>query len=146
MNAVPGLEVLDQALALSPVIYDVTGKIVSDALFPEEILDPAEFFGELTSGLTGNLNEKLQATLNRRSLGIRFGKFTDGRAYSLAIRLRELGYAGQLHALGDINQELLHHMLRLGFSHFHLPPTSPSAIDPAVLQPFRAHYQRTAIE
>lgn len=146
MNAVMVPELSEQEALVGLRIYGVDGQIASDARSPEEILDPATRYGDLLSGLAGNLDHQLRELLPKQSLAIRFSKFTDGRAYSLGIRLREMGYRGQLHALGDINQEILHHMLRIGFTHFHLPAPGPDTIDLAVLHPFGAHYQRTAIE
>lgn len=146
MNAVVLPELIEPEASVSARIYGVDGRIASDARSPEEVLDPATLYGDLLSGLAGNLDDQLRELLPKQSLAIRFAKFTDGRAYSLAIRLREVGYRGQLHALGEINQEILHHMLRIGFTHFHLSAPGPAEIDLAVLHPFSAHYQRTAIE
>lgn len=146
MNAVVLPELIEAEAAVDVRIYGVDGQIARDARSPEEVLDPAAWYGDLLSGLAGNLDHQLREVLSKQSLAIRFGKFTDGRAYSLGIRLREMGYRGQLHALGEINQEILHHMLRIGFTHFHLPAPGPAKIDLAVLHPFSAHYQRTAIE
>lgn len=48
-----------------------------------------------------------------------FPKFTDGRAYSTARRLRQQrGYAGRLRAAGDVLLDQLPHMLRCGFDTF----------------------------
>jgi len=48
-----------------------------------------------------------------------FPKFTDGRAYSTARRLREtLGYGGELRATGDVLFDQMPLMLRAGFDAF----------------------------
>jgi uncharacterized protein (DUF934 family) len=47
-----------------------------------------------------------------------FPKFTDGRAYSIARRLREGGYAGEIRAMGDVLLDQLPLMLRTGFTSF----------------------------
>ena len=49
-----------------------------------------------------------------------FPKFTDGRAYSLARRLRESGYAGEIRATGDVLLDQLPLMLRAGFDAFEI--------------------------
>jgi phosphoadenosine phosphosulfate reductase len=49
-----------------------------------------------------------------------FPKFTDGRAYSLARRLRESGYAGEIRAVGDVLLDQLPLMLRAGFDSFEI--------------------------
>lgn len=45
--------------------------------------------------------QALLAASNRYDLiAVRFGRFSDGRGFSLARRLRDLGYAGRLRAVG----------------------------------------------
>ncbi len=54
-------------------------------------------------------------------VAIDFPKFTDGRGYSIARRLREVhGYAGTLRATGDVLRDQLFYMLRCGFDAFAL--------------------------
>ena len=58
-------------------------------------------------------------------IALAFPKFTDGRAYSAARRLRNLaGYRGQIRATGDVLLDQIPLMLRSGFDAFeirHLP-------------------------
>ena len=49
-----------------------------------------------------------------------FPKFTDGRAYSTARRLREWGYRGEIRATGDVLIDQLPLMLRAGFDAFEI--------------------------
>jgi uncharacterized protein (DUF934 family) len=49
-----------------------------------------------------------------------FPKFTDGRAYSTARRLREAGFAGEIRATGDVLLDQLPLMLRAGFNAFEI--------------------------
>jgi phosphoadenosine phosphosulfate reductase len=84
--------------------------------------------------------EEIQSLLIHDSIGIVFPKFTDGRGYSLAARLRELGYRGALHALGDIDQEVMFLLRRVGFDYFHLP-NDVQRLDPHIVTPFSGHYQ-----
>lgn len=49
-----------------------------------------------------------------------FPKFTDGRAYSTARRLREAGYVGEIRATGDVLLDQLPLMLRAGFTSFEI--------------------------
>lgn len=51
-------------------------------------------------------------------VALAFPKFTDGRAYSTARRLREAGYRGEIRATGDILLDQLPLMLRAGFNAF----------------------------
>ncbi len=147
MSAV--LKELPNAPDIQPIrVFDTEGKATDHYRFPERELSVQEFYGSITGQFEQRPSEKILLLLCHKSLAIRFDKFTDGRPYTLAQRLRELGYAGELHAVGDINQELVHHLRRVGFTHFHLllSDLTQHRLDHSVLNPFGAHYQRTAIE
>jgi uncharacterized protein (DUF934 family) len=52
-------------------------------------------------------------------IAVDFHKFTDGRGYTLAYRLRKQhGYRGELRAMGDILQDQLFYLQRVGFDSF----------------------------
>lgn len=52
-------------------------------------------------------------------IAVDFHKFTDGRGYTLAYRLRtQYGYRGELRAMGDIQQDQLFYLQRAGFDSF----------------------------
>ncbi|MEM8498329.1 MAG: DUF934 domain-containing protein [Pseudomonadota bacterium] len=53
-------------------------------------------------------------------IAINFPVFSDGRAYSYARRLRQLGYKGEVRAIGDVLPDQLHYMSRCGFDAFEL--------------------------
>ncbi len=54
-------------------------------------------------------------------IGIQFPKFTDGRGYSSAALLRSRhGWRGELRALGDVLQDQLYALRRVGFDSFAL--------------------------
>ena len=54
-------------------------------------------------------------------IAIDFPKFADGRGYSHAYVLRtHLGYEGELRAVGEVLQDQLWHMSRVGFDSFEL--------------------------
>jgi len=56
-------------------------------------------------------------------VGVQFPKFTDGRGYSTAVLLRtRLGWRGELRALGDVLQDQLFALRRVGFDSFALRP------------------------
>ncbi|MGF1658916.1 MAG: DUF934 domain-containing protein [Rubrimonas sp.] len=48
-------------------------------------------------------------------IGVRFSAFTDGRGFSLARRLRALGYSGRLRAVGALIPDQLRHARACGF-------------------------------
>lgn len=127
-------------------VFDVAGQRVERYASPEIEIHCDDFYGSITGKFEPRPREKLLALLDNESIAIHFDKFTDGRPYTLAHRLRELGYVGELHAVGNINQELIHHLRRVGFTHFHLLGPATHHLDHSVLYPFGGHYQRTAIE
>jgi phosphoadenosine phosphosulfate reductase len=53
-------------------------------------------------------------------IALPFPKFSDGRSYSTARRLRETGYKGQIRATGDVLLDQLPLMLRAGFDAFEI--------------------------
>ena len=63
--------------------------------------------------------ERLVPDLPRLGLvALHFPKFSDGSAYSQARRLRRAGYAGELRATGNVLQDQLLLMARVGFDAF----------------------------
>ncbi|MFK7731917.1 MAG: DUF934 domain-containing protein [Pseudomonadales bacterium] len=65
--------------------------------------------------------EPLAEDLEQLSMiAINFPVFSDGRAYSYARRLRQLGYQGEVRAIGDVLPDQLHYMTRCGFNAFEL--------------------------
>lgn len=74
-----------------------------------------------------------------------FPKFTDGRAYSLARRLREGGFAGEIRATGDVLLDQLPLMLRAGFDAFEITnAATASALEAAPLPAVSRVYQAGA--
>ncbi len=52
-------------------------------------------------------------------IAVDFHKFTDGRGYTLAYRLRkQYGYRGELRAMGDVQRDQLFYLDRLGFDSY----------------------------
>jgi len=54
-----------------------------------------------------------------------FPAFNDGRAYSIARRLREMGYRGELRAIGNVLPDQLQFMLQVGFDAFEIGERFP---------------------
>lgn len=130
-------------LNVTPCIFDLTGERVAHASTLALVLETDAIFSRSEAGtVTSYLRGVLAAQDSQpTAIGIRFEKFTDGRSYSIASRLREIGYAGELHALGDINQELVFLLRRVGFTHFHIPDPGTEALTTEVLEPFKGYYQ-----
>lgn len=52
-------------------------------------------------------------------IAVDFHKYTDGRGYSLAYRLRnQFGFRGELRAMGDVLRDQLFYLQRVGFDTF----------------------------
>jgi len=124
------------------LIFDLSGKRIIEAVVLTKIIEPAQL---IAADHNQSMTEKIQQIKDELTtedvIGIKFDKFADGRSYSIAARLREAGYTGALHALGDINQELVYMMKRVGFTHFHLPDPGTVKLAPHILEPFAGYYQ-----
>lgn len=122
-------------------VFDQNGRRSTSHMDPQLTIEPEDIYGSITGQELPNVRQKLIALLSLPSVAIPFEKPTEGRPYSLALRLRELGFQGEIHAVGAVNQELVHHLARVGFTHFHLSG-SRNAISPEVIHPFSFTYQR----
>lgn len=88
---------------------------------------------------------RLAPLLDRlRLVEIDFPKFRDGRGFSSARILREMGYTGEIKATGDVLLDLVFFMRRCGFDSF--APTAPfdAADVKAALNRYPYVYQHAA--
>lgn len=75
-------------------------------------------------------------------VAIDFPKFTDGRGFSIAYLLRSrFGYRGQLRAIGDVLQDQLFFMKRVGFDAFAVRADKDIRKALLSLRPFTDTYQ-----
>lgn len=82
------------------------------------------------------------ALLDLPLIALDFPKFTDGRSYSYAQRLRKrLGYTGQLRATGDVLRDQLLYMWRCGFDAFEVRADKPLEDALAAFAEFSVDYQ-----
>lgn len=73
--------------------------------------------------------EALRLFLPRLSLVVlAFPAFTDGRAYSLARQIRDLGFGGELRAAGNVLPDQLQFMQAVGFDAFEVTDRFPEAV------------------
>lgn len=88
--------------------------------------------------------EQLAGDLHRLAfVALNFPTFRDGRAYSSASILRQqLGYTGELRAIGDVRRDQLEQMSRCGFDKFCLADGSILALSD--VPQFSYHYQSAA--
>ncbi len=77
---------------------------------------------------------------------LNFPKFTDGRAYSQAWRLRRRhGFEGDIRACGDVRVDQLQQMARSGFSSAVLIEGQDLALGQQLLSRFHGFYQGDAL-
>jgi uncharacterized protein (DUF934 family) len=75
-------------------------------------------------------------------IGVKFPKFTDGRGYSTAVLLRTRhGWRGELRALGDVLQDQLFALRRVGFDSFALGADRDPQAALGAFAPFSDTYQ-----
>jgi uncharacterized protein (DUF934 family) len=88
--------------------------------------------------------EQLAGDLHHFSfVALDFPVFKDGRPYSAAHVLRnQLGYRGELRAIGDVRRDQLEQMSRCGFDKFCLP--DGTILTPLDITHFSYHYQTAA--
>jgi uncharacterized protein (DUF934 family) len=125
-------------------VFDLKGqRLCTQSTTLELILDTETIFNRTQPGTVTSYLKDMLAGLQTlpQAIGVKFEKFTDGRSYSIASRLREIGYEGELHALGEINQELIFLLRRVGFTHFHIPDPGTPTLAPEILKPFNGYYQ-----
>jgi uncharacterized protein (DUF934 family) len=84
--------------------------------------------------------------INANIIAIEFPAFTDGRGLSLAALLRQrVGFSGDLRAVGAVHEDIVHFMLRCGFSSFELPEDRDPTTVLEQLTPYSQHYQGSVI-
>ncbi|OUW00607.1 MAG: hypothetical protein CBD16_06335 [Betaproteobacteria bacterium TMED156] len=111
---------------------------------PNLILDSADDWNTCERNLKNiDFNEQV---------AIKFETFTDGRGYSLASRIKERKIVKNLHAIGQINEELAYFLIRSGFDVAHFPIRINSISDKGMiheakklLKPFSFNYQSASI-
>ena len=79
-----------------------------------------------------------------RLIEVDFPKFRDGRGFSSARVLREMGYTGEIKATGDVLVDLVYFMRRCGFDSFAPDvPMNPADVE-AALNRYPHVYQHAA--
>lgn len=78
-------------------------------------------------------------------IGVDFHKYTDGRGYTLAYRLRkQMGFRGELRAMGDVLHDQLFYMKRVGFDAFAVRADKDAVAAMAGFADFSLSYQASA--
>lgn len=85
---------------------------------------------------------ELAEELSRLELiAVYFPAFTDGRGFSMARELRDLGYRGEIRARGHFLPDQVHFLHRCGFDAFQPHDSSRLGASLERLQGFSEHYQ-----
>ena len=80
-------------------------------------------------------------------IGIDFPALTDGRGLSLAVLLRtRLSYSGDLRGVGAVHEDILHFMVRCGFSSFELPESRDPGVALSCIAPHKQYYQSSVLD
>ena len=80
-------------------------------------------------------------------IAIRFSTVNDGRGLSIAALLRtRLGFKGELRAIGNVHEDVLHYMRRCGFDSYELHDDHDPAIALAAMNPYTEYYQGSVID
>lgn len=93
----------------------------------------------------GNVDraEALSTFLPRLSvIVLPFPAFNDGRAYSIARQLRQMGYRGELRATGNVLPDQLQLMLQVGFDAFEVTDRFPLELWQKASKQMSLAYQR----
>lgn len=78
-------------------------------------------------------------------IGVDFHKYTDGRGYTLAYRLRkQMEFRGELRAMGDVLRDQLFYLKRVGFDSFAVREDKDAAAAMAGFADFSLSYQASA--
>lgn len=77
-------------------------------------------------------------------IAIDFPAFNDGRGLSSAVLLRtRYGYTGDIRAVGAVHEDLLHYMVRCGFTSAVIPDDRDVTTALACIQPYSDFYQQS---
>lgn len=80
-------------------------------------------------------------------IAIRFSTVNDGRGLSIAVLLRtRLGFKGELRAIGEVHEDVLHYMRRCGIDSYELPDGHNPSIALAALKPYTGYYQGSVVD
>jgi uncharacterized protein (DUF934 family) len=80
-------------------------------------------------------------------IAIEFPTYTDGRGFSLAQILRtQLGWLGELRAVGDVLIDTIHYLARCGFDSFLVKEGHDPELALKSFETFTVHYQKSYLK
>jgi uncharacterized protein (DUF934 family) len=95
-----------------------------------------------------SIDAEIDAQWSQASIiGIDFPALTDGRGLSLAVLLRSrVHYTGDLRGLGAVHEDILHFMVRCGFTSFELPESRDPEVALSCIAPHKQYYQSSVVD
>ena len=91
--------------------------------------------------------EPLPEHAEASAIAINFPAFNDGRGLSLGVLLRtRIQFPGELRAIGEVHQDVLHYMVRCGFNAFELDESKDLDTALNLISPYSDHYQASILQ
>ena len=134
-------EVADGPIETRSIVPVTTARSHADSLFGAG--------REIGVWLDGDAEpNELAGLLDRIALiAIRFSTVNDGRGLSIAVILRtRLGFKGELRAIGEVHEDVLHYMRRCGIDSYELPDGHDPSVALAALKPYTEYYQGSVVD
>lgn len=103
------------------VLVTDAGFATPPAISPVALADIARHQGVLDLAHTEDPSLALSYLADLRLIRVSFPAFSDGRAFSIARRLRMMGYRGELRALGPVIADQYAMARRVGFDAVEIP-------------------------
>ena len=92
-------------------------------------------------------DEPTETHAEASAIAIDFPAFNDGRGLSLAVLLRtRFKFDGEIRAVGAVHEDILHYMVRCGFTELELPDERDVDTALACMQPYSDFYQQSVAE
>jgi uncharacterized protein (DUF934 family) len=91
--------------------------------------------------------EPTQEHASAASIALEFPAFNDGRALSSAVLLRtRFAYTGDIRAVGQVHEDILHYMVRCGFTSAEVPDERDVDTALARIKPYSDFYQQSVVQ
>ena len=88
--------------------------------------------------------EPTQEHASASAIAIVFPAFNDGRGLSIAVLLRtRYDYEGDIRAVGAVHEDILHYMVRCGFSSAEIPEDRDAETALELVKPYSDFYQQS---
>lgn len=134
-------EITDNAVAPRTIVPAAYAVLNAETLFATD--------REIGVWLAGDAEPAEIAPLLKKVplIAIRFAALNDGRGLSLAVLLRtRYGFTGELRAIGEVHEDVLHYMHRCGIDSYQLPDGHDPTVALAAMKSLTDFYQGSVID